>query len=323
MKRMIAAVGAGLLALSSAACSSGGGDSSGDELIIALPAPNAVYWAVYAGIDQGWFAEEGFDAEIVSAQGSAGAVQQVAAGSAQLAGATPDAVVNAAVGGADVRMLAACINQSALTLIGQPDITEIQQLKGGVIGVSAIKGGEISLMRMLLEEHGLAEEDYDVVVSGTTPGKVSALGSGSVAAAMLFSPSDFTLERDGYTRLGSTIEIPFAQDLPLVTYAASERWLNDGDSRADRLRTVIDRANTWLLDPANKDEAVDIFAQASNLPPEDVASTYELWFEDNSLWPEGAGQVTETQVSRTLEMMQAAGELDDAQAPAVESLFVP
>lgn len=325
MKNLKSAIGAGLLALSLAACSSSGGTAaSGDEeLIIALPAPNAVYWAVYAGMDQGWFEEEGFQPEVVSAQGSAGAVQQVAAGSAHLAGATPDAVVNAVVGGADVSMLAACINQSALTLIGQPEVTDIKQLEGQVIGVSAIKGGEITLMRMLLEQHGLSEGDYDVVVSGTTPAKVSALESDSVAAAMLFSPSDFSLERDGYTRLGSTIEVPIAQELPLVTYAASPGWIEEDDTRTDRLRSVLEKANSWLSDPANKDEAIDIFAEASGLDPEDVASTYELWFEENKLWPDGAGVITEAQASSTLEMMQAADELDQAQAPAVEALFIP
>ena len=298
----------------------GGTPDDPEPLTVALPAPNAIYWAIYAGIEHGWFEEEGFEAEVVSAQGSAGALQQVASDSAQIAGGTPDAVVNAVAGGSDIDMLSVALNESALTLIGQPEVTDYSDLEGQTIGVSAIAGGEIGLLQLLLEQNGLDEDDYDVVVSGTTPSKVSALESNSVAAAVLFSPADFTLEGDGYNRLGSTIDVPIASQMPLAAYSVRESWLAEGD-RSERLQRALETANDWLRDPANKEDAISVFVDAADAPEEDVRATYELWFEENDLWPEGPGLVTEDHVAATLEMMDANDELDDGR-PEISELFV-
>src|SRR5690606_28698112 len=64
-----------------------------EELIIGLVAPNQVYSAVFVAVDQGWFADEGFDADVVMTQSSTASVQQAAAGSVHFAGGTPDAAV--------------------------------------------------------------------------------------------------------------------------------------------------------------------------------------------------------------------------------------
>lgn len=295
-------------------------DQGTEPLSIALPAPNAVYWSIYLALDKGWFEEEGFAAEVVTAQGSAGAVQQVAAGSAQMGAATPDTIVNGVIGGASVRALAPAMLQTPLTLVGQPGIDSFEQLRGKLIGVSAIKGGEITFLNLLLEQNGLDTDSYDVVVAGTTPAKVSALQADSVAAAVLFSPADYTLEREGFSRIGSTSEVALAQEVPLTAYVVQEAWASDQD-RAARLRTVLNRANDWLLDPANKQEAVEIFAEASQQPAEDVAATYDFWLVDNEMWTTEA-TVTDEQIEATLDMMRANGDLE-GDGPAVEQLIMP
>lgn len=318
-----AAIAALTLVLTACGNADGGSETTqeDDPLTIALPAPNAVYWSIYVAMEKGWFEEEGFSPELVSAQGSAGAVQQVAAGSAQIGAATPDAVVNAVVGGAEVKMLSACLLATPLTLVGQPEVESYGDLQGQILGVSALKGGEITFLRMLLDQNGLVEGDYEIVVAGTTPAKAAALQADSVAAAVLFSPADFTLLREGFSRVGSTSEVPLAEEVPLAVYSVQDEWISEDDNGM-RLRTALERANTWLADPANKEEAVEIFAEASEQPAEDLASTYELWFEQEQIWPDGAGQVTDEQVEATLEMMRQNDDLDGA-GPAVDELRVP
>lgn len=280
-----------------------------EDLLIGLPAPNQVYSAMYVALDQGWFEEESFNAEIVLTQSSTASVQQAAAGSVHVGGATPDAAVFGINEGAQVSIMAATIEGSPLSVVAREDITGWEDLRGETIGVSALKGGEIALLRRLLEENGLSEGDYDVIVSGATPAKAAALAEGSVAAAVLFSPTDYSLEAEGYTILGSTAELPAAEQIPLTVYVTNDEWAAEND-RGERLARALVRANQWLVDPANREQAVEIFATAADQPPEFVASTYELWFDQFGIGtPDGL--VTEEGIQNTIDMMAEDGDLAD------------
>jgi NitT/TauT family transport system substrate-binding protein len=280
-----------------------------EDLVIGLPAPNQIYSAMYVALDQVWFEEESFNAEVVITQSSTGSVQQAASASVHVGGATPDAAVLGINQGADVSIMASTIEGSPLSVVARPDVTDWADLQGQTIGVSALKGGEIALLRRLLEENGLAEGDYDVVVSGATPAKAAALAEGSVAAAVLFSPTDFALEAEGYTILGSTAELSMAEQIPLTVYVINNAWAAEND-RGDRLARVLVRANQWLTDPANRDQAVEIFAAAADQQPEHVAATYELWFEQFDIGTP-TGLITAEEVQNTLDMMAADGDLTE------------
>ncbi len=278
-----------------------------EDLLIGLPAPNQIYSAMYVALDQGWFEEEGFNADVVITQSSTGSVQQAASESVHVGGATPDAAVFGITQGADVTMMAVTIEGSPLSVVARSDVSDWGDLRGETIGVSALKGGEIALLRRLLEENGLSEGDYDVIVSGATPAKAAALAEGSVAAAVLFSPTDFALQAEGFNILGSTAELPLADQIPLTVYVVNNAWAAEND-RGDRLARALVRANQGLTDPANRDEAVEIFATAADQQPEHVAATYELWFDRFDIGTP-TGQIAAEEVQNTLEMMAADGDL--------------
>lgn len=280
-----------------------------EDLLIGLAAPNQVYAAVFTAIEKGWFAEESFDAEIVLTQSSTGAVQQAAAGSVHLAAATPDAAVFGINEGADVSIVATTIEGSPLSVVAGRDVTDWEDLRGETIGVSALKGGEIALLRRLLAANGLNEGDYDVIIAGATPAKAAALEQGSVAAAVLFSPTDFALEDQGFRILGSTAELPQGEQVPLTVYLVNNGWAADNE-RGDRIARVLYRANQWLLDPANRVEATEIFATAANQQPEHVAQTFMLWFDELEIGTPD-GMITTAEIQNVIDMMAQDGDLTE------------
>lgn len=280
-----------------------------EELVIGLVAPNQVYTAMYVALEQGWFADESFDAEIVLTQSSTGSVQQTAAGSVHVAGAVPDAVVLGVEQGAAVSIMAVTIQGSPLGVVARPEVEDWEDLRGETIGVSALAGGEIALLRRLLAEHGLNEGDYDVIIAGPTPGKAAALNEGSVAAAVLFSPADYNLESQGFTILGNTAELPMTEQMPLAVYVVNDAWAQQND-RGVRLARALVRANEWLQDPANRDEAVRIFSEAAEQPAEHVETTFAFWFDELEIGtPDGMVQPEEIQA--VLEMMRDDGDLQE------------
>lgn len=280
-----------------------------EELVIGLVAPNQIYSAMYVAQDQGWFADEAFDASIVMTQSSTGSIQQAAAGSVHVAGGVPDAAVLGIQQGAPVSIMAVAIKGSPLGVVARPDIEGWEDLRGQTVGVSALAGGEYALLRRLLAEHGLAEGDYDVVIAGPTPAKAAALNEGSVAAAVLFSPADYNLEAQGFRILGNTAELPLTDQVPLAVYVVNDAWAQEND-RGERLARVLVRANQWLQDPANRDQAVEIFAQAAEQPAEHVATTFEFWFDELDIGTPD-GMVTTEEIQNVIDMMADDGELSE------------
>lgn len=280
-----------------------------EELIIGLVAPNQIYTAMYVALEQGWFSDEAFDAEIVLTQSSTGSVQQTAAGSVHVAGAVPDAVVLGAQQGAEVSMMAVTIQGSPLGVVAQPEMDDWEDLRGETVGVSALAGGEIAILRRLLAEHGLEEGDYDVIIAGPTPAKAAALQEGSVAAAVLFSPADYNLESQGFTILGNTAELPLSEQMPLAVYVVNDAWAQEND-RGERLARALVRANEWLQDPANRDEAVRIFSEAADQPAEHVETTFAYWFDELEIGTPD-GMITAQEIEAVLEMMRDDGDLEE------------
>jgi NitT/TauT family transport system substrate-binding protein len=311
-----------LVALAAAACSgtgsSGSGASGEEPLTIGLPAPNANMWATYVAQEQGFFEEEGFAApEVIYTRSSTGAVQQLAAEGVDVGNATPDAIVQGVNQGSDIAMFVNTLEESPLSVIAQPGLEDWADLEGRLIGVSALQGGEIMLLKRLLREKGLSEADYDVQVAGNTPEKASALQGGSVDAAVLFSPTDFEVMDGGFPNIGNTAELSTGNQIPLTMYAIGNRWAEE-ENHGERVARAYLRANEWLMDPQNKEEAITIFSEVADQDPEHVESTYELWFEQLDIWTDGT--ITADQIQRVLDMM-AEEETIQGTLPSPDEFF--
>ena len=81
---------------------------------------------------------------------------------------------------------------------------------GERIGVNSLSGGATSILVAYLRSKGLLDpRDFSMSVITSTPARLSALESGSVAGAVLVLPfSDIAVDK-GFTKLGDTTEIIF------------------------------------------------------------------------------------------------------------------
>jgi NitT/TauT family transport system substrate-binding protein len=300
-----------MLATMAAACGGDGGGSGGageqERLQIGFAAPNQVYSAAYVAMSKGFFAEQRFQPQVVITQTSSGAVQQAASGSVQLAAGTPDAALLGINQGAAVSVIATTIKGSPLSVVTRSNVRSWAELRGKTIGVSALKGGEIALLRRLLAANGLRQGDYDVVVSGATPAKAAALRQGSIVAAVLFSPTDYALRAQGFRILGSTASVPQAEQIPLTVYFTNKEWAKENEHGLRVARALV-KANRWLQDPANRDEAVRIFAAAAKQQPQHVAATYKLWFDDMKIGTPD-GRIDRAEIQNVIDLLVQDGDI--------------
>ncbi len=273
---------------------------------------NLNHWPVYIADEEGLFGKFGVEFDRVLTRASASSVQLLSSGSVPVATATADAVIAGAARGGGGVVIVAGFNRAYYVLVAKPQIKSYADLKGKVIGVSALRAGETPLLRVLLRARGLAEGDYQMVVAGGTPERVTALQAGSIDATMLTPPLDLPLVQKGFTRLGASTEV--LPDFAFLTLGANRSWASANSEALVRVLAALTEATAWLLNPANKNRAVEILAKRLNVSADEARQTYEgtvavdppLFYRDMAL--------TESSLQKVLEFMVEDGTIQAAEA---------
>ncbi len=199
----------------------------------------------------GYFAEEGLDVEFQNAGGSSSAIRQVLAGNGDAALPSPGAFLNAVAQGQDLRWVFSYQYANIFTLVTPVDsgISSVADLKGKMVGVSELSGGEVPLIRAVLRAAGLKEgSDVQLVPVGEGSAlTVNALQNGDVDA---YSSSLFDVAAIGAKGIELKVILPdAARDFPsngiVVTGAVlkEKRDLIVGFLRAVRKGIVFARQN--------------------------------------------------------------------------------
>jgi len=97
---------------------------------------------------------------------------------------------------------------------------------------------------------------------------------------------------------------------------------NWASKNPDALRHFLDAHNKsvqWFLDPANRQESIDIMAEASKLNPDVIAKTYD--FLRSRPYFEPTGQISKTKMGA---LIAAVGQLGGFQGSTdVENYILP
>src|SRR5216683_5940430 len=139
-------------------------------------AVSSTHWPIYIGLTKGYFAAEDLTPDLVFIQSSAALVQQLTAGSLDLALSTGLAdPIRAIDKGSAIAISRFEIQAPPYSLMAKPTIKTWADLKGKVISI----GGPKDITRIYLERmaipNGVKPGDYDTVFAGATSARFSAL----------------------------------------------------------------------------------------------------------------------------------------------------
>ena len=170
----------------------------------------------------GLFAKHGLDVSLLAIAGGPEATVALIAGDADLCEIAGPAVVNAALAGEDLVMVAGYGNRLAHWLIVRPEIGQAADLQGKVVAVSSPGSSSDTALRIMLQALGLQPDvDVTIVAVGGNPERLAAMASGQVAGAMMSLPESARAESMGYRVLMAPNAIDMAyQPTAVVTKRA-------------------------------------------------------------------------------------------------------
>lgn len=239
---------------------------------VSKTAPN---WANFIAADKGFFRREGIELETIYVGNVANTVQQLVAGSFDVASSTFDTAIRAVANGGNAVLIGGVVTKYPYSIMSTKEITTAAGMKGKRIILPFAKDLLTAVWNRWLTEQGVNPQDVEQVYAGATPNRFAALSGGSVQAALLTQPFDFRAAADGFHKL---VDIgAYGKEYGFLTVLARPQWLRDNPQAARGYLKALSDAVDWLYDPANRDEAIAILARNTNLAPEIAAQTYAYY----------------------------------------------
>jgi ABC-type nitrate/sulfonate/bicarbonate transport system substrate-binding protein len=219
----------------------------------------------------GGFVREGLDVEVISLQ-STSAIPVLIANEIDVVEVSAAPVLTAALRGIDVTFIAGLLNTMIWDFYVRPEIKNVEQLKGKIIGTDRPATPVAYGTLVALKKLGLTAKDVQLRPLGSSPQIVAAFYAGQIAGGVGSPPASFKMERDGFRSLVSLIGEPY-QNVGLVVRKGR---IDELSSRLVQLlravRSGIDRFY------ADKPFAMKVISKYSKETDQDVLDrSYEFY----------------------------------------------
>jgi len=169
--------------------------------------------------DRGLFREEGLEPELILIK-AAQTIPAMLAGGIDFGTATGTAIA-AAISGVDVRVVLAMSDRPSFDLIALPSITDVPQLRGKKLGITAFGALAEIMARQILIAHKVPADQVTFLILGTSDVTYLALKARTVDATMLQIPQTFLAQDDGFRKLAAGADVYRAVQGGLTTTKAT------------------------------------------------------------------------------------------------------
>ncbi|MDB5551739.1 MAG: hypothetical protein JWL86_1723 [Rhizobium sp.] len=249
------------------------------SVIIVNVFPGGFNWPIYVGQDKGFFENHGFTVEIQGTPDSVTQMTDFSQGKFDIAMTAVDNIVayvegqgQAPIGPQPEFFAFMGVDTGFLSLIAAPGISSIEDLRGKTVSVDALTTGYAFVLYDILRRNGLELDkgDYQLVSAGGMTQRWNGLREGRHEATLLSAPYNLIARNAGFSQLVRATDVigPYQGNV-----AATRRsWAANNPDKVVSYIRAFREAVTWLYEPANRIEAIDILGRHLPQLPQDIAT---------------------------------------------------
>lgn len=293
--------------------------ASSQHLSLAGGAQGFNWLPVFVAEEYGIFAKYGLVIEYKKMGTVDKATTAVVEGEADLAITPPEGAVSNFVKGGELRVIASNSNRLPMSLVAQPSVKTIKDLKGKKIGTSSLTEGTAIYTQMLLSKEGLRYPgDYEFELAGIHTKRWEALQAGEIACAPQPAPWNFLAEREGFNLIGEINDV-----IPEIVFAAvigRKSWVDDNSGVVIRFLKALLEAYAITNAPSREDIALPIFQRITTKDDSELASRGLRYMRDMGMWP-GDLSIPQQAMDTTVDLMIRANLLDEAARCSAGGVF--
>lgn len=189
------------------------------SITIGDTAIGAGYADIYVGILDGIFKKNGLNVKLVKLNTSSQLVPALVGGSVQIGVGVADDTAAAIMKGYPLEFIALSESHYNLELWGDKGITSVQGLVGKKVAISAPNSESDFGLTALLANNNIPQTAVQRQYTGSIPGMVAALESGSANALLTQPPQGTATGKKGFVKIADLSNLPFAVGSYTVTKA--------------------------------------------------------------------------------------------------------
>jgi ABC-type nitrate/sulfonate/bicarbonate transport system substrate-binding protein len=229
-------------------------------------------WPIWVGQQRGFFAKEELNVTIEITPNSRQMASDVFSGKYGIALTSIDNVVSYDEGQGSIELADRPdfvafmgVDDGMLSLMAIPGTRHINDLRGRTLSVDALATGFAFVLRDVLMRSGFRPDEIKFAEVGGGLQRLAALRDGGQTATLLNAPLDIIAESQGMVRLlDVSDEIGHYQG---ICGMARRVWLRKNRDAARAFVRGYRASTTWLTEPTNKADAVEILkVNMPNLP---------------------------------------------------------
>jgi ABC-type nitrate/sulfonate/bicarbonate transport system substrate-binding protein len=256
---------------------------------------------------KGFLAHEGIDLKVVGLAGTRFQVDALDKGDVELSHTALPYLIEAVRKGSNAVGIVGAPANTIYSLMAQPQIKSFADLHGQLVGLSLPIDTISIATRMLLQKHGLGEQDYRSKELVGTPIRAKCLESGECAAVPLGQPDDIVAAQKGFTKLGDSLEV--IPRLQFSVIAARRDWAEAHRAAVTRFAHAFGAAYSFMRAGENRAEMTQIASETTGAPPEVARAVLDFFYEgERGVMPKQA-EIDMAGVDAVIDLLARTGEL--------------
>lgn len=249
--------------------------SAPSKSVIAHAAVNARVLPLWTAKEQGFFNKYGVPAETIFIRQAPTLVAALTSGDIQIGYTGGTAVLGAAAGGSDLKILAAFTNRVTYDVVARKGIKSPEDLRGKIFGVQSI-GGTVWMGAILALEHFGLDPNRDkvsLIAAGDQSVLAQALVTGTIDATVLDGVMSRTLRENGYPILAelSKLNIPISS----VGIVAKASYTQSNSQTVENLLKALLESEAFIFGPSNKGRALAILKRYLRINDQEAEEGYK------------------------------------------------
>jgi len=207
---------------------------------------------VWSAIDRGFFEKEGLKVSLDRTPGSFEQIRDLMEGKYQFATTAFDNIVAHTEGQGSAKydnfdlVAIGGVHSGLNSVVSSKDVKTFADIKGKAVAVDSPTSGYATVLYQILQNKGVMKErDYKIISVGGTGARVKALKDGTAGMAIISSPEDMELKKEGFNLLAdAAVEIGAYQG---SVYAVRRSYAKTNDKEVQAFMRAMVRAHDFVF----------------------------------------------------------------------------
>ncbi len=224
-------------------------------------------------------------------------------------------LVRAGVRGLPLRVIFSTAEKQMFSLVVQPEIRTVADLKGKIIGISSFGGTQHTVTAEVLKAVGInPEKDVKIINTGNESFRAQQMRAKQLDASMINPPMSVIMKNEGFRLLLHSADY---LDLPLTGLGASVKKIRENPEEVRRVLRAVYEALQFVR--TRRQETIDIFARWLKMDQRTATDTYDVAIKVLSR----DGTASDKAILASIEEAKSAGKMSGDFSPGDVSDFSP